>query len=715
MRRTRVLAAITAIPTLLLAGCDSPARTGVRDDWRVAGQKLDLVAAHVDAFGSLSVSDLILIENDGRFGMGDYGRDLSEYVRAAREGTDATVRRTEQQSEARESSLKLGADVEALLGAFGVTLVSPASAAKTPAPVGSGDGPKAEDAFTSAKFSELLAAAPTPGALSERRALILGLDDKLSERALATLLDPSPGEGRRVYVGVLQCSCVPGSRTQTGYAGEVSLTGFFARSIESAEALPEAATQPLSSKHSDNVPPQPYRGPGWERVVVPDESDDPDAVRPMWATTRGTTGRQPFMLAAFPSSEAQVIDERQSWRDQVTKANLFAAALAFRGLDAQAETFRSFARRLENDVATRTALPFVTATTAGNTVTFQMRPRLEAVGDPAARSGGAANVLRPINFPALILVVVDDDLVDDGQNIAADRDTSQQSVARRNHSAPKYSHLELLVNTRWIPLRGAQPGSEHERLRVVEALEDVHSIASGTASKDGQRPPAEETRREIERRYRLYSSQARGHRRYTLLPPRPKPAATLAITSVHPKVGWTDAATELLVQGDGFQLSTGDPVVQRVLIGGVECPFKVLSDKVLVATVPAGSFPAPPKAKTTEGAGSGSTPDLGSPVIVVSRAGAVISSDRVAFTTERSRSTGSKPPGVALSRDGNGRLLGITVQGSEALGADKLLEAIRSVLESEVAASRISLDVSASSSASTRAPGTADKNEASAK
>lgn len=609
-------AAALACFSIAAGGCETTpkARTPLAE----AGAHLDVVAEYIEEFGAVTVSDVLLLENRGQFAQ-EYSKPVAQYIDAARKGVSGAVRVGDEESDVSRSSVRLSADVTALLKAMGVPLPTTTGAAHALPTTGA--EPKASDAFAQAKMDPLLALGAVPTEISERRAMIGGIDDKVTEQVITFLLNPTAPPGKVVYIGALEVSCLPGWRTREGYAADISVTAFFAKR-EADGSMPST------------------RGARW--------------------------GRQPFVLAAFPFSEAQTIDQRRSLRDQIERSRMIAAALSFSGLSAAAESFRSHAERLQNDAATRTQLPVITTYSAGNAFGYHVRPSFRAIADLADPESVSANRLDPVSFPALIVVVADKDQVKpDGE----------------------YSHVQLLVAARWSRLEeGLRSDCESRRLEALDALERVDALipeVDKELDKDPNKRPVR--RNEVTRRYEMYSNIARGETRYTLLP-EPKKAAvdppppTPTVTGVEPNIGFADGATTLVLTGTGYG-KPGSTSVRRVLVGGVQCEFVAVSDTTLIAIAPKGAF---------------ENDNMAQPVTVVTTAGSGTLAGAVAFT--RSAATDVHPAlRVTIARDEYGDVTGVSAEGGANASLPFLLDSIRAALQ-PAGVGGVNVDVKASGS-----------------
>jgi hypothetical protein len=158
----------------------------------------------------------------------------------------------------------------------------------------------------------------------------------------------------------------------------------------------------------------------------------------------------PFIAAISPMSDSQILDLRESVRNQRERATQLALALSFAGADAQAQAFRDYANRNQEDVATLSGDNVELAYSTGDVFGFQVSPRLKAIANFGATDNGkdnneakkkAAMILDPISFPVLIIVGMDQEDI----RLFPGKDTDGI-----------YKPFEYLIRfrqtTRWLPL-----------------------------------------------------------------------------------------------------------------------------------------------------------------------------------------------------------------------------------------------------------------------
>lgn len=119
--------------------------------------------------------------------------------------------------------------------------------------------------------------------------------------------------------------------------------------------------------------------------------------------------KQPPLVAGIsPLMETQVLDLKDSYGRQDQVAIALAAALRQGGQKGSAQIFDRYMRQQTKAAVTLSSLPVVnTFSASGGLFGFQVGPRLRALRDPAARSGGSANVLDRQSFPAVLIIGMD--------------------------------------------------------------------------------------------------------------------------------------------------------------------------------------------------------------------------------------------------------------------------------------------------------------------
>jgi hypothetical protein len=239
----------------------------------------------------------------------------------------------------------------------------------------------------------LLELGPLPSAISERKAQLIGINDKIAENILEYLVNPKDiPSNKKVFIGVLQVSCNPGWRTKQGYIGDVKIFPEYAKAQE---------------VKGNNGP-----------YLLSYQKDR----------------HQPMVVSAFPFIEAQTLDLRNSYRQQVAFATYLAGVFQAQGATTQAQMMSDFVDRLEGDAASRNVLPVISSYSDGRTFGYQIIPAFQALGEPTDYESGPENILHPVTFPALVLIVAD-----------------KKELTSEKEGGRGWTHLALNVTSQWIP------------------------------------------------------------------------------------------------------------------------------------------------------------------------------------------------------------------------------------------------------------------------
>ena len=194
-----------------------------------------------------------------------------------------------------------------------------------------------------------------------RFAVLQGMNNKITERILATMANPpwdkftNPDYG--VYFAIVQVSCNPGWRTRVSYAADLSATC---------------------------------------------EYYDQNNHRFRRESERH---QQPLIFSVLPLIDAQTLELSNGERRLTALAAQINAAYPTVGLNILGQELISFVRRTQRDVLTRTPVTVSNPYSTGRTFGFRLAPSLTALRDPASRRSGAANVLQSTSFPVLVTVV----------------------------------------------------------------------------------------------------------------------------------------------------------------------------------------------------------------------------------------------------------------------------------------------------------------------
>ena len=203
--------------------------------------------------------------------------------------------------------------------------------------------------------------------------------------------------------------------------------------------------------------------PDWSRAI-PDDLID--------------TTNQPLAMAVSPLADRNVTDEASSQRNQAAFALSLSGLLQQAGLQAQAAAVEQYARRIERDSHTRTALPVITTYGDGGLFGWQVGPRFRAMDDPAVRKSGVpANVLDRQTFPALIIVGFNQDDLSPRLTVTSD-----------NHVRVLEPYLAFRTVPRWVRLKDCWWGrlwqkrySESDILRLSAGLVRTRELLKNLA------------------------------------------------------------------------------------------------------------------------------------------------------------------------------------------------------------------------------------------
>lgn len=375
-------------------------------------RKLDQVERTLEEWGRASVSEVVLvpeIESGGRFPL-DYKVPTSNYVasaRSARQGYAAAMLEKVLQS---STSLKLGNDVlgseanranllqlrntlRALQATNGPTGTNPITAPENqislPAHTLSTTLESLDQVLSSSNFSPFmgLLGSNSQPSVSESEALKVGVSHKMVENALDFMANPRdlPGN-QRAFFGIAQVSLSPGWRTQEGYIGEVQVSFGYAKKTT-----------------------------GFNRgtTVLND-------------TYEVERTKSPAVFAVFPFMEAQSFDLKNSYRNQTEMLAELAGIYGGMGYKAEAQQVLRKAKKLQHDLTTDTVLPLVIPSADHYSLTFRFDPEAMALVDPTSQKPQGGHRLKPASFPALIVVVC------------------------QNDELKEYGFLSAQVETRWI-------------------------------------------------------------------------------------------------------------------------------------------------------------------------------------------------------------------------------------------------------------------------
>lgn len=527
--------------------------------------------------------------------------------------------------------------------------------------------------------------------VSAREALLHASGDFLTQTLLEWFQYP---EGNRMadyelFFCPLIVSVKPGYETRKGYQADITINVDLARQRPGANEL-----EYLSERFPGTAPPIQVTG-------------------------------------VFPVIDAQVLDEVSSRR------RLYAMAfqLATVGFGSTANLFIDYAKKLEQDAKTRTALTVASAYTLGaNSFGFRVEPQFVALESPTALDATPGDVLQSRTFPAMAMLLVHRSyLYDRRKDVKKDEGlgswtkqtnygASAESVlsAHRRQSSesdanPKFEYLVLRSSVRWSPVKHSSLSfgrhfSEVELWKRAETLDKAAHWVD--ASQHGKRTlfdndageqysllypgrvPNNYQRAHLSSRILSLRQQALDTQALIRIDHR-KPENQVTINSVSPMDGWIDQATVLTIYGTGFEGN-----IESVTVAGRRCAFAVISNECLVATVPAwqdrtatggggSTWPNADPRGQVAAKGDEPHPNFDGEVIIGARRGSFSSSFKIKFnrltptTTKPASSGGSTDkPTVTIHRGPGDRITQITTAGDFASSLE-LLRHIAAALRNE--------------------------------
>src|ERR1700676_4994633 len=234
----------------------------------------------------------------------------------------------------------------------------------------------ASDVYTSKaspaplNITNFLSAPAAPGSLATqlakttgipgRTAVLLGVNDKLTERILATMASPPfdtfLNKDYGVYFAIVQISCNPGWRTRENYIADLTAECEYYNTAK-GRTMPE-------SQHE-----------------------------------------YPKVFSVLPLLDAQNLELGNSDRQVRALAAQLTAAYPTIGLSILGQNLITFVHRYQKDSITRTPVTVTNSYSTGRTFGFRLAPSFTAQADSAYRKSRAANILNPTAFPVLVTIV----------------------------------------------------------------------------------------------------------------------------------------------------------------------------------------------------------------------------------------------------------------------------------------------------------------------
>lgn len=281
------------------------------------------------------------------------------------------------------------------------------------------------------------------------------------------------------------------------------------------------------------------------------------------------------VAGVFPVIDSQVLDLVSSRR----KLFSLAFQLSMLGFGAQADAFVDYARKLEQDAKTQTALTVASAYTIGSTsFGFRIEPKFVALTDLASIEPKPGRILESKTFPALTVLLVHQSYL---HSKLACNDKNEKGYWGNQLSAgsPRskyYDFLSLRTSVRWSPVQSGSLSrlSEVEVWRRAEALDEAEAQIEKLDCGSRRQQQLLESRSNSLGKLAL-DNQTMMRVWHT------RPRNQICIHDVRPDRGWVDQYTVLTIRGSGFEGN-----VKGVTVGGIRCEHTVVSDRALLVAVP---------------------------------------------------------------------------------------------------------------------------------
>ena len=274
--------------------------------------------------------------------------------------------------------------------------------------------------------------------LTAREALLIASGDSMTQSLLQWFMKPRGNKLQHyeLFFCPLIVSVQPGTVTRDGYLADITVDVDLARTntTDGSEKQGSGGLVYLSESFPHSSPPIHVAG-------------------------------------VFPVIDSQVLDLVNSRRQ------LFSLAfqLSMLGFGAQADAFIDYARRLEQDAQTKTALTVGSAYTIGSTAFgFRVEPKFVASKDPTRLVTEPGDILESKTFPAMAAVLVHTSYLRSKDSALQVRDkqfnddVSQEEISR-SHQAFSYAdtpggHQPLRKNDSAKPNRPVAPGKSKQSL-----------------------------------------------------------------------------------------------------------------------------------------------------------------------------------------------------------------------------------------------------------
>jgi len=695
---------------------------------RLLSQELESVEKEVNKWGKVAISELILVPNKRQFSL-SYTQNTAFYITAARENIDLQARSSVETYVKTMLDLKAGMQSPINAGSSPIS-VEPQQAAGT---VTVTNQPNLPDGLSQSNVNPTTyLSAPTPKLtfssvepeLRERLALTAGINDKMAEVVYNMMTDPADiDDTKKVFFGVIQVTCQPGTLTKQGYIADINVSLEYARAVANVHGdTPKPGGQPVpkaQSLHEDPlapiiplpVPALPAIGsakstnsefslegidmllsvkPGSLQDSGPNRS--PGSINPVQMSSPGRNlpGDHPLMtqtkqiedgLTVQYEGEAKIMtkdpvapppgeNKRFIYSKDIDGSYPSVFAI-FPMMDSQhAELSNS--RRRHDELLLSLAASFTAkgltaeAKTLINYVTrkeYDIRTR-SVMPTYTTYSDGASFGIQL--YPEIRALGNPEKSTSSAAKVLEPISFPVVVViVMDSKESDNYSHLVVNVQDRWIPTGTKAKQSISTRFKLAGILKRASDALAGY-------PKDDSVFYHMRRQIAALENSALGATRISSLPSaKSGKSVRIPVTGISlsapPAQGVVGYPLALRIIGDNF-MHDKKPYIHSVNVDGVACEFEVLKSDVIVAKYTPHIAAASKKLKLS----------------VTDREG-VVNATELTLAVEDAPPP-LTPSTITLSRNNEGKVTGLTIQAGTGLKAEDLLNRISAILEKSEAA-----------------------------
>lgn len=375
-------------------------------------------------WGTVAISDLVLVKNNHQFDLG-YTNSTRDYINLARSNRSGRATSTD------IAKLMLQLNGQA-------ALASPISTGRPATGTNAASGlldqeqrPSLRDSLTNASTGTAPGAKIEAGlALPERQALEQGVNDKLVELMLNLLVNPPDIKDKAILFGVMQVTCQPGWRTKEGYIADLNVSVRYARKVTKTKSKSKSNMTTGNGTFFNGNPPTNEKP----------NSDDVWDINP---------AASPGVYAVLPLIDTETFDLASLRQRQLDLAATLAAAFAAQGMTAQAELLARYVRDRTFQVQTVSQLPSYSSYSDGLSFGFRLYPTPRAIGDVDQPFSGPKAILNPTTFPAVVAILVDKS--EQESHPASRSDDCQQGGKDAQCKSGTWDHYFVQTHIRWLP------------------------------------------------------------------------------------------------------------------------------------------------------------------------------------------------------------------------------------------------------------------------